>query len=61
VIGVLGGLGNPIGALFGGLILGMIEGIIPAFLETSWVPVIEFALFVLILLVRPTGIFGAKK
>jgi len=61
VIGVLGGLGNPIGALFGGLILGMLEGIIPAFLETSWVPVIEFGLFVVILLVKPTGLFGAKK
>jgi len=61
VIGVLGGLGNPIGALIGGLILGVLEGIIPAFLETSWVPVIEFALFVVILLVRPTGIFGVKR
>ncbi len=61
VIGVLGGLGNPIGALFGGLILGMLEGIIPAFLETSWVPVIEFGLFVAILLVRPRGLFGAKS
>ena len=61
VIGVLGGLGNPIGALFGGLILGIIEGAIPAFLETSWVPVIEFGLFVVILLVRPSGLFGAKK
>jgi branched-subunit amino acid ABC-type transport system permease component len=61
VIGVLGGLGNPIGALIGGLILGVLEGIIPAFLETSWVPVIEFGLFVVILLVRPTGIFGVKR
>jgi branched-subunit amino acid ABC-type transport system permease component len=61
VIGVLGGLGNPIGALIGGLILGVLEGIIPAFLETSWVPVIEFGLFVVILLVRPTGIFGGKR
>lgn len=61
VIGVLGGLGNPIGALFGGLILGVLEGIIPAFLETSWVPVIEFGLFVVIILVRPAGLFGAKK
>ncbi len=61
VIGVLGGLGNPIGALFGGLILGILEGIVPAFMETSWVPVIEFSLFVLILLVRPSGLFGAKK
>ncbi|MFZ1472741.1 MAG: branched-chain amino acid ABC transporter permease [Anaerolineae bacterium] len=61
VIGVMGGLGNPIGALLGGLILGVLEGVIPAFLETSWVPVIEFGLFVVILLVRPGGLIGAKK
>jgi branched-subunit amino acid ABC-type transport system permease component len=61
VIGVLGGLGDPIGALLGGLILGVLEAIIPAYLESSWVPVIEFALFVVILLVRPTGLFGAKR
>lgn len=61
VIGVLGGLGNPLGALIGGIILGLLEGIIPKFLTTSWVPVIEFVLFVVILLIRPTGILGAKK
>jgi len=61
VICVLGGMGNPIGALLGGLTLGVLEGIVPAFLETSWVPVIEFALFILILLVRPSGLFGAKR
>lgn len=61
VIGVLGGLGNPLGALLGGLILGVLEGIIPAFIETSWVPVIEFVLFIIILLVRPSGLLGAKK
>lgn len=61
VIGVLGGLGSPVGALFGGLILGTLEGVIPAFMQTSWVPVVEFVLFVLILLVRPSGLFGAKQ
>jgi len=61
VIGVLGGLGNPIGALIGGLILGILEGIIPAFMSSNWVPVIEFSLFVVILLVRPKGLFGAKQ
>jgi branched-subunit amino acid ABC-type transport system permease component len=45
----------------GGLILGLLEGVIPAFLETSWVPVIEFFLFVFILLVRPRGILGTNK
>jgi branched-subunit amino acid ABC-type transport system permease component len=61
VIVVLGGLGNPIGALFGGLILGVLEGVIPAFMETTWVPVVEFVLFVLILLVRPSGLLGARE
>lgn len=61
VIGVLGGLGNPVGALAGGLVLGMLEGIVPRYTSTAFVPVIEFVLFVIILLVRPQGLFGAKR
>jgi branched-subunit amino acid ABC-type transport system permease component len=61
VIGVLGGLGHPLGALVGGLILGTMEGLLPAFVPTTWVPVFEFVLFVIILLARPTGLFGEKK
>jgi len=60
VICVLGGLGNPLGALIGGLLLGALEGIIPAFMETSWVPALEFVLFVIILLVKPSGLLGSK-
>ncbi|GBD83793.1 high-affinity branched-chain amino acid transport system permease protein LivH [bacterium BMS3Abin02] len=61
VIVVLGGLGNPLGALVGGLILGLIEGIVPVFMKTTWVPVLEFVLFILILVVMPQGLFGKKK
>jgi branched-subunit amino acid ABC-type transport system permease component len=61
VVCVLGGLGNPLGALAGGLILGALEGVIPMFTETSWVPVFEFGLFVLIIIFRPSGLFGAKQ
>ncbi|MCB0045360.1 MAG: branched-chain amino acid ABC transporter permease [Caldilineaceae bacterium] len=61
VIVVLGGLGNPLGAMIGGIILGLIEGLVPVFMKTTWVPVLEFALFILILLVRPQGLFGAKQ
>jgi branched-chain amino acid transport system permease protein len=61
VICVLGGLGHPLGALLGGLILGGLEGLVPAFMPVSWVPVVEFGLFVLVLLVKPSGLLGAKK
>ena len=61
VIGVLGGLGNAVGSLFGGLILGVIEGLVPMAMPTTWTPVLEFVLFVLILLVRPTGLFGGNE
>ncbi len=61
VICVLGGVGNPLGALIGGLILGTSEGVIPYFMETSWVPMLEFIAFVIILLVRPTGLLGFKR
>lgn len=60
VIVVLGGLGNPLGALIGGLVLGVLEGIIPVFMKTTWVPVLEFVLFVIILVLRPRGLLGAK-
>ncbi len=60
VICVLGGLGNPLGALLGGLLLGGLEGLIPTFMPVSWVPVVEFGLFILVLLFKPSGLLGAK-
>ncbi len=60
VIVVLGGLGNPTGALLGGVLLGLLEGVTTIFLPVSWVPVIEYVAFVLVLLLRPAGIFGAR-
>jgi branched-subunit amino acid ABC-type transport system permease component len=61
IVTVLGGLGNPIGALTGGFLLGLIEGVVSQFIEVSWIPVIEFALFVLVLLIRPYGLFGKGR
>lgn len=61
VASVLGGLGNPTGALFGGIILGLIEGSVAPFIQVSWTNVIEFVIFVLILLFFPTGLFGGRR
>lgn len=60
VIVVLGGLGNPTGALVGGIILGLMEGASTVFIPVSWVPVLEYVIFILILLVRPSGLLGQR-
>lgn len=61
VVTVLGGLGNPAGALFGGLALGLLEGILTPFMRVSWVPVVEFVLFVAVLIAFPRGLFNFQR
>lgn len=61
VIVVLGGLGNFIGALIAGLIIGLTEAVGAVFLPGSFSRVIVFALFIVVLLFRPQGIFGGKQ
>jgi branched-chain amino acid transport system permease protein len=57
---VLGGIGNIAGAMFGGFILGLVEAFGPTMLgiNAEYKDVIAFTLLVLILIFRPTGIFG---
>jgi branched-chain amino acid transport system permease protein len=61
VVTVLGGLGNPAGALLGGIALGLVEGLATPFMPVSWTPIIEFALFVVVLLAFPRGIFALSR
>jgi len=57
---VLGGIGNIAGAMFGGLFLGLVEALGPTMLgiPTEYKDVIAFSLLVMVLVFRPTGIFG---
>lgn len=57
---VIGGMGNITGAMLGGLILGMVEILSVAYLASSYRDAFAFGLMVIILLIKPTGIFGAK-
>lgn len=61
VVTVLGGLGNPAGALLGGVMLGVIEGLATPFMPVSWIPIIEFLLFIAVLILFPSGIFAMKR
>jgi len=58
VVTVLAGLGKPFGALVAGVLLGLLEGAVSPFIAISWIPLIEFGLFVVVLIVFPRGIFG---
>jgi len=61
IVIVLGGLGNPTGALLGGIALGLLEGLVTPFIPVSWTLVIEFALFVVVLVAFPGGVFTGKR
>jgi branched-chain amino acid transport system permease protein len=57
---VLGGMGSIAGALMGGLIIGIVESLSGLFLGESLGQIGIFLIFILVLLFRPTGLFGAK-
>jgi branched-chain amino acid transport system permease protein len=57
---VLGGMGSLAGALLGGLVIGVVESLTGLFLGESLGQIGIFLLFIAVLLVRPTGLFGAK-
>jgi branched-chain amino acid transport system permease protein len=58
VVVVLGGLGNLGGALVGGIIIGVVESVSGVFIAPALKEGVYFIIFVIILLLRPTGIFG---
>jgi branched-subunit amino acid ABC-type transport system permease component len=60
VVTILAGLGKPFGALMAGVLLGLLEGVITPFIAVSWIPLIEFGLFVVALVAFPQGIFGKR-
>jgi branched-chain amino acid transport system permease protein len=64
---VLGGIGNIRGAMIGGLLLGVVENLVPtapwnghAWIGIGWTDVVAFVVLVLVLVVRPSGILGER-
>jgi branched-chain amino acid transport system permease protein len=57
---ILGGIGNIPGAMVGGIILGVVEALAAGYLSTAWKDAIAFAVLILILIFRPTGLLGER-
>lgn len=61
VIVVLGGMGSIEGAAFGGLVLGMAESLTSLYKGNQWALIVDFVLFLLVLSLKPSGIFGRQR
>lgn len=55
---VLGGIGSIPGAMIGSLILGLVESLGTTYISSSMGPAISFAILIIVLLVKPTGLIG---
>lgn len=61
VVVVLGGMGSMWGCIVGGLILGLVENFGAAFISTGYKHIFGFIILILVLAVRPVGLFGRSE
>ena len=55
---ILGGMGNPMGAVAGGLLLGVLESLAAGLISSGYKDAIAFVVVLLVLFLRPSGLFG---
>lgn len=60
IAAIIGGIGNIPGAMLGGLLLGLVNAFGAGFISSAWQDAITFALLIIILLVRPSGLLGER-
>lgn len=58
---ILGGLGNPVATVIGGLVLGLLESLSVAYLSSTYKDVISLVVLLVVLFVRPQGLFGTAR
>lgn len=61
IAAVLGGIGNFPGAAVGGILIGLVETFTVGYISPTYRDAIAFAILIIILLVKPTGLFGKKE
>jgi len=57
---VLGGIGNIPGAMVAGLLIGLLQSFAAGYLSARWTDALVFVVLILVLVVRPTGLFGER-
>jgi branched-chain amino acid transport system permease protein len=58
---VLGGLGNLLGSVFGGMVLGLSEALTSLYIGPEWAPTVAFLVLIVVLVTRPQGLFGMRQ
>lgn len=58
---VLGGMGSLPGAVLGGYLIGVVETLVAGYISSGYRDAIAFAILIIVLIVRPTGLFGQKN
>ncbi|MGX9367205.1 branched-chain amino acid ABC transporter permease [Desulfoplanes sp. PS50] len=61
IAAVVGGIGDIRGAFFGGFLLGFVEILVVAFFPSTYRDLIAFSILLIILCIKPTGLFGVAK
>jgi branched-chain amino acid transport system permease protein len=61
VIIILGGMGSVVGAIIGGFMLGLVESLAAGFISPSFKDLYAFLFLVIVLAIRPTGLFGGAR
>jgi branched-chain amino acid transport system permease protein len=59
VAALIGGLGNPVGAFFGGLFVGLLQSYSVLFFSAGYKEVVTFSVLLIFLFIRPGGLFGS--
>jgi len=57
---ILGGVGHPLGAMIGALLMGIVEQVSGSYIPGAWNQAIAFGVLVIVLLFRPQGLFVAR-
>jgi branched-chain amino acid transport system permease protein len=58
---VVGGIGSLPGAMLGGLLIGLAESFITGYISSTYTNLLVFALLIVVMLVRPSGLFGQAQ